>query len=121
MATVAETIAPLQLALLDVLRAEHLDQEARRVATGRILDMTRSTPWPELACRALERVVGWEIEGRTNHVDPVNARLTQMARRGEDPCPRCLRRLPDLRALELERFEAEAGAWDRRLRDQLVA
>jgi hypothetical protein len=115
-----ETIAALQLAFLDVLRDHQLDSHARRIASARILTVARATPWPEIAVRALEHVVSWEIEGRTEHVDPVNARLTQMARRGEDPCPRCLRPLPDRRTLELERFEAEVGAWERRLREAVA-
>jgi hypothetical protein len=106
--------------MLDVLRDERLDDEARRIATDRLLDLARATDWPELSCRALEHVVSWEIEGRTEHVDPVNARLSAMLRRGEDPCPRCLRPLPDARALELERFEAEAAAWERRLREAVA-
>jgi len=121
MVEVSQTIAALQLAFLDVLRDRQLDFDTRRIASARILKVARATPWPEIAVRALEHVVAWEIEGRTEHVDPVNARLTQLARRGEDPCPRCLRPLPDLRTLELERFEAEAAAWERRLQERASA
>ena len=117
----SEVIPFLQLAFVDVLRERRLDDEARGVAAGRLLDMARRTEWPELACRALERVIGWEVEGRTEHVDPVNVRLTEMIRRRDDPCPRCLRPLPDARTLELKRFESEAAAWERRLGEQMAS
>jgi hypothetical protein len=116
---ITERIPALQLALLDLLRAP-LDAEGRRVGVGRNLALARATQCPELACRALEHVVGWETEGRTEHVDPVNVRLTRMLRRRETTCRRCLRDLPDARYLELERFEAEAAAWERRLREAVA-
>ncbi|MGI8615289.1 MAG: hypothetical protein ACR2L4_00680 [Actinomycetota bacterium] len=116
----SEEIVPLQLALVDVLRDPSLDDGARRIATTRLLALARATPWPELACEALLRVLGWEAEGRIEHVDPVNVRLTEMLRRRELTCSRCLRPLPDERYLELERFRAEAAPWDRRLREQVV-
>jgi hypothetical protein len=110
----SEIIPPLQLGFLDVLRDGRLDDEARRFATERLLALAKATPWPVLACRALEHVVACEIEGRTEHIDPVRVRLSKMLRRGEATCKRCLRPLPDTRALGLDRFRFEAAAWDRR-------
>lgn len=116
MGSPSDVVPAFQLAMLDVLRDKRLDDDARRVATGRLLALARGTQWPELATRALLFVLQTEAEGRTEHVDPVNVRLTELIRRGETTCGRCSRPLPDARALELERFRFEAGAWDRRLR-----
>lgn len=116
----SQEIVPLQLAFVAVLRDRSLDEEARRVATGRLLALARATRWPGLACRALEHVLGCEIETTfaddPGFGDPVNARLHEMLRRGEGTCPHCLRPLPEERTLEVWRLRFEAAAWDRHLR-----
>jgi hypothetical protein len=116
----SEEIVPLQVAMVDVLRDQNLDPSGRKVATRRLLEMARQTSFPELACRALEHVVGMEIESvladDPGFGDPVNRRLHEMLSRGEHTCSHCLRPLPDERTLETWRLGFEAVAWDRHLR-----